>query len=213
MTELSRYVKRYTSISAVIDILLRKQLPLLSPQNWDDRNDSYFMELYKENKQLGGLYGLCATMSSETYHHWRVFAGGSDGACIEIDRNMLENSIRNLNGVRFGKIEYLLLDKVKLLKSSDLDRLPFVKRHGFAAEKEYRIVAETSEVQKPAFSVDFPVSMINKIYLNPWLPRAISDSLKVTLKSLKGCSSIQVSQSKLINSRLWKAAGDKAAGK
>ena len=48
MTELKKFVRRYTSISAVIDILAREELPLLDPQTWDDRNDRYFMSLYKE---------------------------------------------------------------------------------------------------------------------------------------------------------------------
>lgn len=43
-----RVIRRYTSIPGVIDTLRRRQLPLLDPQYWDDRNDSYFMRLYKE---------------------------------------------------------------------------------------------------------------------------------------------------------------------
>src|SRR5689334_9315615 len=108
MTKLKKYIRRYTSISAVIDILKRQELSLLDPQSWDDRNDRYFMALYKEKKRLRGLYGLCAAQCSETYHHWRVFTGTSDGACIEIKRDVLESSIREPN-VRFGSVEYLLL--------------------------------------------------------------------------------------------------------
>lgn len=90
MTELTGYVRRYTTISAVIDILQRKELPLLDSQTWDDRNDRYFMDLYKQSRKLGGLYGLCAARCGETYHHWRVFTGNSDGASIEINRAKLE---------------------------------------------------------------------------------------------------------------------------
>lgn len=48
-------IRRYTSIAAVIDILKRQELPLLNPESWDDRNDRYFMQLYKEAKSIGGL--------------------------------------------------------------------------------------------------------------------------------------------------------------
>lgn len=206
-------VRRYTSISAVIDILRRKKLPLLDPQSWDDRNDRHFMTLYKESKRLGGIYGLCAAACPETYHHWRVFTNSADGACLEIRREPLENSLKKVSGVRFGIVEYLKLDQVESLTKSDVGRLPFVKRAGFSAEAEYRIIAEKTEDQETAFSVKFPVSMINCIYLNPWLPKTIVQSLKTTLQSLPGCSNVRVSRSLLIDSARWKEAGNKVAGK
>ena len=72
MVILTKFIRRYTSISAVIDMLRRKEISLLDPQNWDDRNDRYFMNLYKDERNIRGLYGLCASRASETYHHWRV---------------------------------------------------------------------------------------------------------------------------------------------
>lgn len=128
MARLRNYIRRYTSISAVLDVLVRKQLPLLDPQTWDDRNDRYFMSLYKEKRELGGLYGLCAATCSETYHHWRVFTGTADGACLELRRQPLEAMLRELEGVRFGEVDYLHLDKVEELTPKDVQRLPFVKR-------------------------------------------------------------------------------------
>jgi len=116
---LDNYIRRYTSISAVIDILRRQELSLLDPQSWDDRNDRYFMARYKEKKGLGGLYALCAARCSETYHHWRVFTGTADGACIEIRREPLEKALAKIPGVSFGEINYLRLDEVDKLKRSD----------------------------------------------------------------------------------------------
>lgn len=207
------YLRRYTSISAVIDILCRKELPLLDPQTWDDRNDRYFMDLYKDKKKLGGLYGLCTAQCAETYHHWRVFTGNADGACIQIRRSKFERALSELEGVRYGEVEYLMLDEAERLKGIDVDRLPFIKRVGFKAEEEYRVVAETSENQKPAISIEFPVSMIESIHLNPWLPRSIAQSVKDTILSLPGCSKIRVSKSVLIESGRWKSAGDRVVGK
>lgn len=213
MAKLNNFVRRYTSISAVIDILSRRELPLLDPQNWDDRNDRYFMALYKEKMGLGGLYGLCAAQCSETYHHWRVFTGTADGACIEIWREPLEAAVGKTPGMRCGPVDYLRLDDVETLTTKDVHRLPFVKRLGFAAEEEYRIIAETDEGQGPAISIDFPLSWINKIYLNPWLPKSIANSVIKTLKSLPGCGKIHVGKSLLIDSARWKRAGDEVAGR
>ena len=207
------FLRRYTSIAAVIDILRRKELPLLDPQSWDDRNDRHFMALYKESKKLGGLYGLCAATCTETYHHWRVFTHTADGACIEIRRAPLEERLTALPGVRFGDIDYLILGEIDKLTKDDRDRLPFVKRYGFKPEEEYRIIAETDEAQRPALSLDFPVSLIGRIHLNPWLPQPIAESLKSQLREIPGCSKLSIARSLLIESGRWKAAGDKIVGK
>jgi hypothetical protein len=213
MTKLRNYIRRYTSISAVIDVLRRKELPLLDPQTWDDRNDRYFMSLYKEKRGFGGLYGLCAATCSETYHHWRVFTGTTDGACIEIKRQPLETTLAGLEGVRFNEVTYLRLGDVELLAESDLDRLPFVKRAGFSAEEEYRIIAQTTAGQRPAISIDFPIHLINKVYLNPWLPKSIAESVTATLRGVTGCERLAVQRSHLIDSGRWRKAGDLVVGK
>ncbi len=213
MTKLNNFVRRYTSISAVIDILRRRELPLLDPETWDDRNDRYFMALYKEKKGLEGLYGLCAAQCSETYHHWRVFTGTADGACIEIKREPLEAAVNKTLGMRCGAVDYLRLEEVEAFTKKDVDRLPFVKRLGFAAEEEYRIIAETDDAQGPAIQIDFPLSWINKIYLNPWLPKPIAESVIKTLRAIRGCGRIEVGKSLLIESARWKRAGDKVVGR
>ena len=118
-----------------------------------------------------------------------------------------------LDGVRFGKVDYLRLDEIEHPTAINLERMPFVKRTGFTAEEEYRIIAETTEDQKSALSIEFPHSMINCIYLNPWLPKSIAESLRDTLRSVPGCSNLRVSRSQLIDSSRWKRAGDEIVGK
>src|ERR1700745_856554 len=86
---------RYTDLPALIHLLRRKCITFLDPATWDDKNDSYYMELYKENKGLKTGLALCFSMTSETYHHWRVFAGGASGICIRFKRDELLSCIRN----------------------------------------------------------------------------------------------------------------------
>lgn len=212
MVDLTRIIRRYTSISAAIDILRRRELPLLDPQSWDDRNDRYFMNLYKSKKNIKGLYGLCAARCSETYHHWRVFTNSSDGACLELRRKPLEDALNEISGVRYGEVEYLKLEEVEALTAADIDRLPFIKRIGFNAEKEYRIVAAHDEAQSPAISVDLSLSWVSQIYLNPWLPKSIAESVSETLKAMPDCDRIKISKSLLIDSGRWKRAGDRVVG-
>lgn len=214
MVVLNKFIRRYTSISAVIDVLRRKETALLDPQqNWDDRNDRYFMSLYKGEKNITGLYGLCASMASETYHHWRVFTGSADGACIELKRGPLEKALNSKKELRFGEVEYLLYKDLEKLTGKDFDRLPFIKRRGFKDEAEYRIIAESDDSQRSAYPVEIKLSWINRITINPWLPDTISKSVIATLKQLPDCSNLDVGKSRLIDSSRWKRGGDDAVGR
>jgi hypothetical protein len=188
-------------------------LPLLNPENWDDRNDSYFMAHHKQAQQAKALYALCAARCSETYHHWRIFTGGADGACLEIRRKPLENILDALPHVQYGEVDYLVLDRVEKLTARDRGRLPFLKRYGFTAEDEYRIVLEADEEQAAAHSIDFPLSLIGRIYLNPWLPKPIAESVIDTIRSIPGCEALSVQRSHLTDSVRWKNAGDVVIGR
>jgi len=213
MAKLTKVIRRYTSIAAVIDILKRRELPLLNPESWDDRNDSYFMQLYKETRSLGGLYGLCAAQCTETYHHWKVFTGAADGACLEIHRAPLEAMLDELEDVRYGSVTYLPLEKVDGLTPADVGSLPFFKRAGFTDENEFRIVAETAEPQQAVLRIDFPLELIGRIELNPWLPDSVASSVQAVLSAINPDVEIGIRRSHLIDSGRWKRAGDRAAGR
>jgi hypothetical protein len=204
-------IRRYVSIAAVIDLLRHRQLALLDPATWDDRNDRYFLELYKEARGLGGLYATCAATCYETYHHWRVFTSSADGVCVEIYREPLEQALAAVDGVRFGDVEYLRLDEVEQLDIEDIENLPFLKRVAFEPEHEYRILVETDEPQQPVVWLELPLEWIGRILLNPWLPERIAASVKATLKEIEGCANLTVERSHMIENARWKRAGEAAA--
>ena len=87
------YLRRYTDLPALLNMLSMRQITLLDPKTWDDRNDSFFMSLYKERKKLKTLLALCFAQTPETYHHWRVFSNGSAGVCVVFDRAALLDSV------------------------------------------------------------------------------------------------------------------------
>jgi len=80
---------RYTNLAATIHLLQTRQITLLNPATWDDRNDAYFMAEYKRHKKAETVLALCFTAQNETYHHWRVFSHGTDGVRLEFDREPL----------------------------------------------------------------------------------------------------------------------------
>lgn len=45
-------LRRYTELPCLIDYLQTKELALLNPALWDDRNDSYYIEMYAQANSL-----------------------------------------------------------------------------------------------------------------------------------------------------------------
>ncbi|CAN7277894.1 hypothetical protein LJR231_001309 [Phyllobacterium sp. LjRoot231] len=132
---------------------------------------------------------------------------------LRLNADPLKKASRGSQTYVLKRFDYLRLEQVETLSTKDVERLPFIKRVGFTAEEEYRIIAQSDEPQRTAFSIDMPLTWINKIYLNPWLPDTISESVKATLRSFPGCSKLPVQKSRLIDSGRWKKAGDKVVGR
>ena len=204
-------VRRYTNIAAIIDVLTRKQLSLLDPLTWDDRNDRHFMNLYQQHVGAKKVYAACCTLSDETYHHWRVFGGFQIGAYLEFDRGRLESHLSALqksHELRFDVVRYYTLEKIEERKIGPSD-LPFAKRWGFQAEKEYRIIANGDNEEQTSYSIPVPVDLIGRVVVNPWLPQSVYDSLRDVLRKIEGCEKLRVAKSRLIDSTRWKVAGIK----
>ncbi len=202
---------RYTNIAAIIDVLSRNELPLLDPTSWDDRNDRHFMNLYRGFIGAEVVYAACCTLSNETYHHWRVF-GGRNGAYLEFERAELERHLSTLvdtgHPITFKQVSYFTLDRIEMgrLKPGDL---PFAKRWGFQAEREYRIIAEGTASQL-TYPIPLPVRLIRKVVVNPWLTKDVYESVKASMRKIDGCSKLDVGRSHLIDNTRWKVAGIKA---
>jgi hypothetical protein len=211
-------IRRYMSIPALIDTLRRKKLAILNPDSWDDKNDKLFMKVYKDHTGAKGLYGLCAALRAETYHHWKIFGGGASGACAVLKRGPLEAhlDLRQADPgtkIRYGEVKYLRLPEVQALTHADIERIPFVKRYGFKDEDEYRIIVETTERQQPALFINCPLDWIETVYLNPWLYENQAESLIETIEAIPGCEDLDIRLSQLTDSTTWREAADRIAEK
>ena len=149
-------LRRYTDLPSTIHVLKYSELKLLDPSSWDDKNDSYYLSLYREKCGLKALLALCFTKSPETYHHWRIFAPGPAGVCIQFDAEALRTAVLKVAGARIEPVEYLTLDR---LRSTQLrkDRLPFLKRFAFLPEQEVRAIWESSSQQLEALPIPVPI--------------------------------------------------------
>ena len=177
--------RRYTNLGATLRLLRDKNITLLNPAYWDDKNDSYFMAEYKRLKKAKTALALCFAEGLETYHHWRVFSNGNDGVCIQFDKHRLIKMLSAEGNVTTGRVRYRTL---KSLNHEDIvaDDLPFLKRRPYGDEREYRVVFwDRDEILD---AKDYPIELdwIVRLTLSPWMPKVIARSVADTLRSIDG---------------------------
>ena len=196
---------RYTHLAAAIHLLREETITLLNPASWDDKNDAYYMDRFRQCKNAGTVLALCFAEGYERYHHWKVFANGPNGVCIRFDKERLLSSLPPSGEIIRGPVEYV---PVQNITKKDLNeaKLPFMKRTPYKDEKEYRLIYV--EVDHTIDSRDFQVSLssISQITLSPWMPAQLADSVKQFLQPICRPHKIQISHSNLLNSERWKKA-------
>ena len=147
------YLRRYTHLESLRNILCTKSLTLLDYQEWDDKNDSYFLSLYKEERKLKSLLALCLTSASERFHLWNVFGPKRErrslrgaerqlgcgsynrysplariGVRIRFDRLQLIEALRKHNrGVKWNDIDYLTHKQLEELATTRSGSSPIAK--------------------------------------------------------------------------------------
>ena len=205
-----RILRRYTDITSVIDILVNKKLTLVDPQFWDDKNDSYFMSIYKESKSLESLSALCFTSAAETYHHWKIFSGNNNGACVVFNTESLLSKTSNIAGIKADFIKYKTLRDLDSETLLPIDSIPFVKRYAFRDEKEFRIIYESKTVTTPTFDLSIDITDIDRVFLSPWIHPSLVSGIKGLLKSISGCSKLKITRSTVVGNENWKKYALKA---
>ena len=204
----SPVLRRYTDLAALIHLLREKKITLLDPESWDDKNDSHYLEQYRKRRRLRAVLALFFTESSETYHHWRVFASGASGVCISFRRIDLLSAVNQHKlPIHGGKVTYSTLEQLRTRRPK-IDELPFLKRYAFWPEAEFRLIHESAKALKQ-LPIPFPLSCIERVTLSPWLPRPLLRHLKSTIQLIPGCDDLNIYRSTLIDNKTWKKFGDR----
>src|SRR6267154_378471 len=72
-----------------------------------------------------------------------------------------------------------------------------------------------TELQTKDYRIN--IGWISRITLSPWLPSALQEAIKRTLRSIEGCEHLRISPSTAVNSERWKSlvidALDRGGGK
>ncbi len=205
----TKYLRRYTDLTALIYLLSEQRITLLDPESWDDSNDSHYLALYKEKRNLKTVLALCFTETDETYHHWRVFGGGSSGVCIKFRRPRLLKAVEKEPGLKKRAVKYLKLAEISNM-TLNIEDLPFLKRYAFEHECEFRMIYESRATKVRKLDIAIPMSCIDKITLSPWIHPALFPHVKKLLRSIDGCSGLDIVRSTLIGNEQWKSLGEDA---
>lgn len=203
-------LRRYTSLGSLIHILQTKQITLLNPATWDDKNDAYFMSEFKRLKNAKTLLALCFAESDETYHHWRVFSNGPDGVCIEFEKDALLDNLRAQPNVSARLVDYELIANLRK-KDIKIDQLPFLKRRPYIDECEHRIIYVDTVDSLEFKNLDIELGWIKRVTLSPWMSLALRASVAKTLHSISSdCRKLSIVRSTLIGNSEWQSLTSRA---
>ena len=203
-------LRRYTNLAATIHLLQEKKITLLNPATWDDKVDVAYMR--QCSKWIGRpTLALCFCQGRERYHHWRVFANGMDGVCIEFEKGRLLKILdAKYNWLVHGDVVYRSYDGATKDPPNMMELL-FLKRSAYRDEREYRIVQmpdETKYSTVPDYKIE--LDCVRRVVLSPWMPRRLYMAVSDVLTSIKGCEGLKVARSLLIQNEAWKKFGEEA---
>ena len=190
-------LKKYMKLSTLLDILNRKQITLLSPQNWPDKNDSFVMEKYRDAKNAAHVCAICFTVDTDSVYHWTAFSKECDGCCLELDAESFLKSIETDENVKHQFVRYL---PVTFKDEISIDDYPFVKRKQFECEREYRLVVLNDESE--TYPIDLKPEFIRRISISDDMPKPVCESVKKIIKDL--CPDVEVCQTTLNDNNKWK---------
>ena len=203
-------LKRYTELPFVLQMLQLKEITLLNVNSWDDKNDAHYVECYKKKSKLKSVLAICLTEAPQTYHHWKIFSQGVSGACIYFKRPEFLKWLEDTDGLTGKEIIYKTIKKLgEEVKSGKIKvkDIPYIKRSAYQHEAEFRLIFESEKIHKIK-KFPFHISMIDKIVLNPWLPKFTVSSLKLLIAAIDGCENIPVFRATIVESDDWRKFAD-----
>jgi hypothetical protein len=194
-------LNRYTTLPVLMDMLERKRLVLLDPLSWEDKNDLEILLEYKRRKHLQKLFALCFSYGDETIHHWKTFADGISGCCVEFDPEKLTALLKARPRVRYGKVRY---KKLRDLKDAtiEVDQIPFTKRWPYRCEEEFRVIWG-GRTQRDCHEIPFDLRMITRITISQRMPQQVYETIRDYLREVFPRPEQRINRSTLYQNQVW----------
>lgn len=202
-----RKLARYTSLSSVIDLIINRSIVFTDPNKWDDRNDAENITQYEMTLESQKILSVCFTTANQTYHHWKVFAPGTEGMRIEFHPKKLIGAATDDQRIKFGDVRYVPIRKIESHLASIFPReIPFIKRDVYKDELEYRFIFHSNRTNINHHRMNIELSWIKSITINPWIDRQRSDSIKKLLLQIAEGENIIIHRSTICENISWQSA-------
>ncbi|MBB3697733.1 hypothetical protein KMW28_06055 [Flammeovirga yaeyamensis] len=174
-------LNRFTSLPVLIDLLEREKIVLIEPSSWDDKNDTLIIKEYKKKAGFSKLFALCFTPENETIHHWKTFADGISGCCIQFNGIKIIKLFAKTEKIRHGFVKYRKINEVE---NSDINfkDIPFIKREPYQFENEYRVIWEGND-DLSVFEMAISLEIIDKITFAYQMPEPVFQSVKKMIET------------------------------
>ncbi len=219
------FLRRYTELRYVLQLLRSGKLAFLDPNTWDDKNDSHFLMAYKEAKHFQSLMAVCFTRVSERHHHWERFAArgahnsgkvprgkeeGKEPICIEFDKERLLLSLSSDAAVISGAVRYSRL--VALEKHPPrMEKWPFLKRYPYRDEREFRIIYSGPTQKKSPMMIPIDVSAIDRIIIGPYANTERREEIKAMISAaVPRRDPPTITKTTILDNVRWKRIVDRA---
>lgn len=176
--DLPMKLNRFTHWRELSDLVKTKMLLLRGTTNWEDKND---VEVIKEYEKQKGkkVFVKCFCATNETIHHWRSYAKGPKGCCIQFDTLKLMKYINDFDDdILPSLVHYRYISDIKT-KQPPLKLYPFTKRKPYRIEHEYRIIC-LGTLKETVKKIPIQFDCIKKITFSP----EISDNMFITKRKL-----------------------------
>lgn len=196
-----KLVHRYTSLASALHVLRTSTLTLLSPDSWEDQNDRAFLRVYRERTKWKSVLALCLTSASETHHHWSIFAPGTDGVRLVLDRSNLIASVENDPSISWKKVQYRKISDLGE-NGPKIEELPFLKRYPYRQEEEERLLFRSVESDHEPYSLKLNARVVREVVLSPRLHPKLSDVIIQTVRDASD-QKVKVYRSSLLQNDRW----------
>ena len=154
---------------------------------------------------MKSVLAICFAEARETYHHWKVYADGVSGVCVEFSKDLLLEAFKKRDGMTIKPVEYKQIYEVQS-NTPPIEEWPFLKRSAFQDEIELRAIYCSDTEELDVKDVEFDLKCIRRITLSPWLHVSMVKAVVDVIKNIDGCSGLFVAPSSLLENKLWRDA-------
>ena len=197
-----RWLKKYTKLKYLEDILCREALHLGDPSCWPDKNDRELIQFYLSKTDTKAIRSTCLTSAPDRYHFWAIFGEEALGVCLWFCSEELQKDIDGDKTLQQGKVIYKHQDSMGKITTEEI---PFLKRKQYGDEQEFRVLRKFRDNSPQDTWFKFSPCSLKKIYLNSWLTGDSFQKEKSRVNELLvgRYAHVKLNQNRVLNHKPW----------